>query len=86
MLHLQEYMQYPHCLHVSQIISHPHQNFKQNGNIFLCDYKRLDGLEPNTINGKEQYLMAPVILLHKTPEDKLVPVAIQVRLANIANS
>ncbi|KAK2863536.1 hypothetical protein Q5P01_003069 [Channa striata] len=51
----------------------------KNGNIFLCDYKTLDGLQPNTINGKKQYLMAPLVLLHKTPDDKLVPIAIQLK-------
>lgn len=52
----------------------------QKGNIFLCDYKRLDGLRANIINGKQQYMMAPLVLLHKTPENKLMPIAIQVRL------
>ncbi|XP_069545471.1 polyunsaturated fatty acid lipoxygenase ALOX15B [Brachyistius frenatus] len=51
----------------------------EKGNIFLCDYKRLDGLKPNIINGKKQYLMAPLILLHKTPVDKLMPIAIQLK-------
>ncbi|KAE8300251.1 Arachidonate 15-lipoxygenase B [Larimichthys crocea] len=51
----------------------------QKGNIFLCDYKRLDGVTPNVINGKNQYLMAPLVLLHKTPEDKLMPIAIQLK-------
>ncbi|XP_068445150.1 polyunsaturated fatty acid lipoxygenase ALOX15B-like [Clinocottus analis] len=51
----------------------------KRGNIFLCDYKRLDGLKPNIINGKEQYLMAPLVLLHKTPDDELMPIAIQLR-------
>ncbi|TKS68301.1 Hydroperoxide isomerase ALOXE3 [Collichthys lucidus] len=51
----------------------------QKGNIFLCDYKRLDGVTPNVINGKKQYLMAPLVLLHKTPEDKLMPIAIQLK-------
>ncbi|XP_069024198.1 hydroperoxide isomerase ALOXE3 [Embiotoca jacksoni] len=51
----------------------------EKGNIFLCDYKRLDGLKPNIINGKKQYLMAPLILLHKTPDDKLMPIAIQLK-------
>ncbi|XP_042337694.1 arachidonate 12-lipoxygenase, 12R-type-like, partial [Plectropomus leopardus] len=49
------------------------------GNIFLCDYKRLDGVKANTINGKQQYLMAPLVLLHKTPDDKLMPLAIQLK-------
>ncbi|CAL8295109.1 unnamed protein product [Lota lota] len=51
----------------------------QRGNIFLCDYQILDGLKANTINGKQQYLMAPLVLLHKTPEDKLMPIAIQLK-------
>uniref|UniRef100_A0A3Q1INM4 Uncharacterized protein n=1 Tax=Anabas testudineus TaxID=64144 RepID=A0A3Q1INM4_ANATE len=51
----------------------------KNGNIFLCDYKNLDGLQPNIVNGKEQYLMAPLVLLHKTPDDKLMPIAIQLK-------
>lgn len=53
--------------------------FAQKGNIFLCDYKNLDDIKANTINGKQQYLMAPLVLLHKTPDDKLMPIAIQVR-------
>lgn len=51
----------------------------QKGNIFLCDYKRLDGVETNIINGEEQYLMAPLILLHKTPKGELKPIAIQLK-------
>ncbi|XP_020504092.2 hydroperoxide isomerase ALOXE3 [Labrus bergylta] len=51
----------------------------KKGNIYLCDYKRLDGVEANIINGKKQYLMAPLVLLHKTPEDKMMPIAIQLK-------
>uniref|UniRef100_A0A3Q1ITS4 Arachidonate 15-lipoxygenase type B n=1 Tax=Anabas testudineus TaxID=64144 RepID=A0A3Q1ITS4_ANATE len=51
----------------------------KNGNIFLCDYKRLDGVETRLINGKKQYLMAPLVLLHKTPNEKLMPIAIQLK-------
>ncbi|XP_075947441.1 polyunsaturated fatty acid lipoxygenase ALOX15B-like [Anarhichas minor] len=51
----------------------------KKGNIFLCDYKRLDGLKTNNINGKKQYLTAPLVLLHKTPDDDLVPIAIQLK-------
>lgn len=57
-----------------------HLSSTQKGNIFLCDYKRLDGLKANIINEKKQYMMAPLVLLHKTPENKLMPIAIQVRL------
>ncbi|KAK0153687.1 Arachidonate 15-lipoxygenase B [Merluccius polli] len=51
----------------------------QRGNIFLCDYKVLDGLDANTINGKKQYLMAPLVLLHRTPSNELKPIAIQLK-------
>ncbi|XP_029291689.1 arachidonate 15-lipoxygenase B-like [Cottoperca gobio] len=50
-----------------------------HGNIFLCDYKILDGLKANIINEKQQYLMAPLVLLHKKPNDKLMPIAIQLK-------
>uniref|UniRef100_A0A3Q2QGI5 Arachidonate 15-lipoxygenase B n=1 Tax=Fundulus heteroclitus TaxID=8078 RepID=A0A3Q2QGI5_FUNHE len=51
----------------------------KKGNIFLCDYKILDGVKANIINGKQQYLVAPLVLLHKTPDDKLMPIAIQLK-------
>ncbi|KAJ0055989.1 hypothetical protein NL108_017220, partial [Boleophthalmus pectinirostris] len=51
----------------------------KKGNIFLCDYKLLDGVKTNTINGEKQYLMAPLVLLHKTFDGALKPVAIQLK-------
>uniref|UniRef100_A0A8C2XP58 Uncharacterized protein n=1 Tax=Cyclopterus lumpus TaxID=8103 RepID=A0A8C2XP58_CYCLU len=51
----------------------------KRGNIFLCDYKCLDGLKPNIVSGKTQYLMAPLVLLHQTPDYKLMPIAIQLK-------
>uniref|UniRef100_A0A3B3TTG4 Arachidonate 15-lipoxygenase B-like n=1 Tax=Poecilia latipinna TaxID=48699 RepID=A0A3B3TTG4_9TELE len=51
----------------------------KKGNIFLCDYKQMDGVKTNTINDEKQYLMAPLVLLHKTPDDKLMPIAIQLK-------
>ncbi|XP_053274271.1 polyunsaturated fatty acid lipoxygenase ALOX15B [Pleuronectes platessa] len=50
----------------------------ERGNIFLCDYKRLDGVKPNTINGKKQYLMAPLVLFHNRG-GKFMPIAIQLK-------
>ncbi|XP_076149269.1 hydroperoxide isomerase ALOXE3-like [Alosa pseudoharengus] len=49
----------------------------QRGNIYLCDYRRLAGLPVPVINGKQQYITAPLCLLYKNPEDKLLPIAIQ---------
>ncbi|KAK5926146.1 hypothetical protein CgunFtcFv8_021741 [Champsocephalus gunnari] len=51
----------------------------EKGNIFLLDYKLFDGLTANIIHEKQQYLMAPLVLLQKTPDDKLMPIAIQLK-------
>uniref|UniRef100_A0A1A7WEZ7 Arachidonate 15-lipoxygenase, type B n=3 Tax=Iconisemion striatum TaxID=60296 RepID=A0A1A7WEZ7_9TELE len=51
----------------------------QKGHIFLCDYKNMDGVKANIINGKQQYLMAPLVLLQKTPDEQLMPIAIQLK-------
>ncbi|XP_062334824.1 polyunsaturated fatty acid lipoxygenase ALOX15B-like [Osmerus eperlanus] len=51
----------------------------KKGNIYLVDYKQLDGVTANKINGKQQYLTAPLVLLQKTPDDKLIPIAIQLK-------
>ncbi|XP_063306316.1 hydroperoxide isomerase ALOXE3-like [Pelobates fuscus] len=49
----------------------------ESGNVFLADYKILDGVPANVINGKQQYLTAPLCLLWKNPLDHLLPIAIQ---------
>ncbi|XP_031417819.1 hydroperoxide isomerase ALOXE3-like [Clupea harengus] len=49
----------------------------KNGNIFLCDYKILDGLMGNVVNGRQQYLTAPLVLLYCNPEGSMLPIAIQ---------
>ncbi|XP_077427658.1 arachidonate 12-lipoxygenase, 12R-type-like isoform X3 [Vanacampus margaritifer] len=54
-------------------------NELKQGNIYLCDYKNLDGMPANTIQGMQQYLTAPLVLLHKRPDDKLMPIAIQLK-------
>ncbi|KAG7453571.1 arachidonate 15-lipoxygenase B-like [Solea senegalensis] len=51
----------------------------KKGNIYLCDYKRLDGVKARMINGEQQYLMAPLVLLFKKQDDTLVPIAIQLK-------
>lgn len=52
--------------------------FLQRGNVFLVDYRLLDGLPANTVNGKQNYLTAPLVLLHLNSNNRLLPVAIQV--------
>uniref|UniRef100_H2MR43 Arachidonate 15-lipoxygenase type B n=1 Tax=Oryzias latipes TaxID=8090 RepID=H2MR43_ORYLA len=49
------------------------------GNIFLCDYNILDGVETNTINGRKQFLAPPLVLLHKNEDDEMMPIAIQLK-------
>ncbi|XP_061685575.1 arachidonate 12-lipoxygenase, 12R-type-like [Syngnathoides biaculeatus] len=51
----------------------------KEGNIYLCDYKNLDGMPANTIQGTKQYMMAPLVLLHKRPDNNLMPIAIQLK-------
>ncbi|KAM6902322.1 polyunsaturated fatty acid lipoxygenase ALOX15B-like [Xenentodon cancila] len=51
----------------------------EKGNIFLVDYRLLDGLTANTVNGKQNYLTAPIVLLHRNSNNQLLPIAIQLK-------
>ncbi|TKS85121.1 Arachidonate 5-lipoxygenase [Collichthys lucidus] len=50
----------------------------QRGSVFLVDYRLLDALTANTVNRKQNYLTAPLILLHLNAHNQLLPIAIQV--------
>lgn len=53
----------------------------QQGNIFIVDYELLDGVDANKTDPCTiQYLAAPICLLYKNLENKIVPIAIQVGL------
>ncbi|KAA0721569.1 Arachidonate 5-lipoxygenase [Triplophysa tibetana] len=50
----------------------------KDGNIYIVDYKILDGLKPNKTSQNIQYfLTAPICLLYKNRLDQIVPIAIQ---------
>uniref|UniRef100_A0A803SRD5 Lipoxygenase domain-containing protein n=1 Tax=Anolis carolinensis TaxID=28377 RepID=A0A803SRD5_ANOCA len=49
----------------------------KKGTIYLVDYKILEGLPTNPVNGKEQYVAAPLCLLHQKRTGELIPLAIQ---------
>ncbi|KAF3701603.1 Hydroperoxide isomerase ALOXE3 [Channa argus] len=51
----------------------------ERGNIFVVDYQLLDGLTANTVNGKQNYLTAPLVLLHLNCNSKFLPIAIQLK-------
>ncbi|KAK9976884.1 hypothetical protein ABG768_018705 [Culter alburnus] len=51
----------------------------KKGNIFLSDYKMLDGLVGNVVNDRQQYLTAPLVLLYSNPHGMMLPIAIQLR-------
>ncbi|KAL7387898.1 hypothetical protein ABVT39_003151 [Epinephelus coioides] len=49
----------------------------QKGNIFISDYKIMEGLPTKVINGKPIPVTAAICLLYLNPEGKLLPIAIQ---------
>ncbi|XP_042331736.1 polyunsaturated fatty acid lipoxygenase ALOX15B-like [Sceloporus undulatus] len=49
----------------------------QMGNVFIVDYKILQDIPTNTIEGQPQYMTVPLCLLYQTPAKDLIPIAIQ---------
>ncbi|XP_039944461.1 hydroperoxide isomerase ALOXE3-like [Hirundo rustica] len=49
----------------------------QEGRIFLVDYKVLEDIPTDTIYGRQQYIAAPLCLLHQGTDGLLRPIAIQ---------
>lgn len=51
----------------------------QAGNIYIADYHLMDGIKPNDTDPlTQQFLVAPICLLYKDLENKIMPIAIQV--------
>ncbi|KAF3849896.1 hypothetical protein F7725_019615 [Dissostichus mawsoni] len=51
--------------------------FLQKGNIFLSDYKIMEGLATTVIDGKPTVVTPALCLLYLNPQKKLLPIAIQ---------
>ncbi|XP_054475058.1 hydroperoxide isomerase ALOXE3-like [Anoplopoma fimbria] len=53
------------------------QEEMKKGNIFLYDQKKMDGIPPRAYNGEPLHVTAGLCLLYSNPENKLMPIAIQ---------
>uniref|UniRef100_A0A8C0GXH9 Arachidonate lipoxygenase 3 n=1 Tax=Chelonoidis abingdonii TaxID=106734 RepID=A0A8C0GXH9_CHEAB len=49
----------------------------QRGSIYIADYKLLEDIPTTKVNGHQQYIAAPLCLLHQKPSGEVVPLAIQ---------
>uniref|UniRef100_G1PAF4 Arachidonate 12-lipoxygenase, 12R type n=1 Tax=Myotis lucifugus TaxID=59463 RepID=G1PAF4_MYOLU len=49
----------------------------EKGNIYLADYRILEGIPTVELNGQKQHQCAPLCLLHFNAEGNLMPIAIQ---------
>ncbi|EPQ05907.1 Arachidonate 12-lipoxygenase, 12S-type [Myotis brandtii] len=54
----------------------------QKGSLFEADFILLDGIPANLIQGEQQYLAAPLVMLKMEPSGKLLPMAIQIQPPN----
>ncbi|XP_036912608.1 polyunsaturated fatty acid 5-lipoxygenase isoform X3 [Sturnira hondurensis] len=56
----------------------------EQGNIFIVDFKLLDGIDANKTDPCTlQFLAAPICLLYKNQANKIVPIAIQLLVAHV---
>ncbi|XP_004638418.1 arachidonate 12-lipoxygenase, epidermal-type, partial [Octodon degus] len=51
----------------------------QAGSLFEADFSLLDGIKPNVIAFKQQYVAAPLVMLKLQPDGRLLPMAIQLQ-------
>ncbi|XP_068433599.1 hydroperoxide isomerase ALOXE3-like [Clinocottus analis] len=53
------------------------QEEMKKGNIFLSDQKKMDGITPRAYDGEPLHVTAGLCLFYMNPENKLMPIAIQ---------
>ncbi|EPQ06335.1 Arachidonate 12-lipoxygenase, 12S-type [Myotis brandtii] len=51
----------------------------EKGSLFEADFILLDGIQANVIQGQQQYLAAPLVMLKMEPSGKLLPIVIQIQ-------
>ncbi|XP_013377476.1 PREDICTED: arachidonate 15-lipoxygenase isoform X2 [Chinchilla lanigera] len=51
----------------------------QAGSLFEADFSLLDGVKPNVIIFKQQYVTAPLVMLKLQPDGRLLPMVIQLQ-------
>ncbi|XP_055971116.1 polyunsaturated fatty acid (12S)/(13S)-lipoxygenase, epidermal-type-like [Sorex fumeus] len=51
----------------------------QAGSLFEADFSLLEGIKPNVIICKQQYLAAPLVMLKLQPDGRLLPMVIQLQ-------
>uniref|UniRef100_A0A452F3R9 Lipoxygenase domain-containing protein n=1 Tax=Capra hircus TaxID=9925 RepID=A0A452F3R9_CAPHI len=51
----------------------------QTGSLFEADFSLLDGVKPNVIIFKQQYVAAPLVMLKLQPDGRLLPMVIQLQ-------
>ncbi|KAM5273523.1 polyunsaturated fatty acid (12S)/(13S)-lipoxygenase, epidermal-type-like [Ctenodactylus gundi] len=51
----------------------------QAGSLFEADFSLLDGVKPNVIIFKQQYVAAPLVMLKLQPDGRLLPMVIQLQ-------
>ncbi|KAM3823903.1 LOW QUALITY PROTEIN: hydroperoxide isomerase ALOXE3-like [Vipera latastei] len=49
----------------------------KKGTIYLADYKVLENIPTTLLNNRQQYIAAPICLLHQKPSGEILPLAIQ---------
>uniref|UniRef100_A0A8C0GUL0 Arachidonate lipoxygenase 3 n=1 Tax=Chelonoidis abingdonii TaxID=106734 RepID=A0A8C0GUL0_CHEAB len=52
-------------------------SLQEEGSIYIADYKLLEDIPTTKVNGHQQYIAAPLCLLHQKPSGEVVPLAIQ---------
>lgn len=63
----------------ASLSTHVPWSLPQAGSLFEADFSLLDGVKPNIIIFKQQYVTAPLVMLKLQPDGKLLPMVIQVR-------